>query len=195
MGFSSRGLSEAQIQAQADLSIAKVLTNTTNLVTDARGLALDHLDADISSIPIALNYPIFEFLATTSGDNFGVVAGSWDRTLSGSYETGAHLHNTIPAVDDEVGLGTIFAPSATAYTAYFYCQTGTANGIMHIFIDGVDIAQLDCYSAAGSVNEVLSVSLGTITAGIHSLVIKMASKHASATDYATRIQGMNIAKT
>jgi len=194
MGFSSRGLSEAQVQAEVDTAIAKVATNTTNKLTDARGLLLDHLDADISSIPTALNYPVYEWSATTSFEGWSSMLGTWTRTADEYFAGGGIVDNDgTRDQNDELGLGTFFIPTTGTYTAYLIFITGGVFGEAHIMIDGADEGTIDCYG--GAVNTVIdSVTLGSLTAGIHSISIKAVDKNGSATAYKLAIHGIAIVK-
>jgi hypothetical protein len=180
------------VQAEVDTAIAKVVTSTTNKLTDARALSLDNLDMAISDLPTAVQ-PVFIFDATKQ-NNFAAIAGTWARNASGAYNTGAILNSDTAAANDEVALGIVYLPETASYTAYAIRGTDTDQGIMHIHIDGVDEGQIDNY-AASSPNAAGSVSLGSLSAGAHTLSIMIDTKNGSSTGYGCRLSVFAIAKS
>jgi hypothetical protein len=192
MGFASRGIQAAQVLTEVDTGIAKVLTNTTNKVTDARALNLDNLDTAISTIPTSLNYPVFHWQAIKN--QFGALAGTWAQNIGASHGSGATVYNDATrTVDDAVGLGSFFIPETATYTLYLVHQTDSTYGKAHFMLNGVDEGEIDCYGATAN-NVLSSVTLGSLTAGQYYISLKTPDKHASATAYKISIQSVMIVK-
>lgn len=139
--------------------------------------------------------PIFNWNAAMQ--QFESVTGTWAVDGTAVTDLGATLNNGNAAaagLNDEVAIGSFMVPSTVAYTLYLIGTTHTENGIIHIFINGSDVAQIDMY-AATAYGVAKSVSLGTLTAGHAVMKLKIASKHGSATDYMAAIEAMLILPT
>lgn len=194
MGFGSRGLSAAQVQAEVDTAIAKVMTNTTNKITDARALNLDDLDAAITSIN-PLNYPVFKWSAVDGAGNWKAIQGTWANGAAASMWTGSRLHNaSTKALNDEVAFGSLYIPRTDDYTVYLLYQRDSVNGIAHALLSGVDKGTLDMYGATAA-NTVGTIAMASLAAGQYALTLKMASKNGSASNYQLDLQHILVALT
>lgn len=123
-------------------------------------------------------------------------AGAWAEETSSSHWLGMNLNNdATPAIDDQVGIGSFRVPSSAAYTLVIMLTKASNNAILHFLVNGSDVAQIDSYAAGTSYNQIESISLGTLTAGLKILSIKAASKHGSSSDYRIKINAIQVAKT
>jgi len=153
-----------------------------------RGVTTADIDAIISN-----KLPILKWDATLN--DFASVAGTWVESAVAALHLGNRISVTVPAINDEVSFGSFLILTAVDYTIHFLVRTDTDSGIAHIYIDGVDTAQIDLYSGGTVNNEDKSVSLGTIAVGLHHIKIKMESKHGSSADYAMSLQSLLIVPT
>lgn len=191
MGYSGLGLTAAEVLAE----INKYLTNSTNKITDARALNLDNLDAAISSLVSPLNYPIFSWNCLVA-ENYQSKAGTWAIDDNVVFWIGSKLTNTAAsAVNDEIAIGSFYVPEATGYTLHLLHIANTVYGKAHFLINGVDEAEIDLYAGSQTLNNISSVSLGTLTVGQKIISIKISDKNASSSGYDADLYAVVIVKT
>lgn len=124
------------------------------------------------------------------------IAGTWNQAVNVAYLCGWNLdNNATKALNDEVALGRCYIPKAVDYTAYALFSKYSTAGKMHFLINDTDEGNIDGYAAATSYDHSESVSLGTLTAGLKSINIKMASKNAAASGYLLGLQVLIIRET
>lgn len=187
MGVAYPVLTGAEVLAE----INKVLTNTTNKITDVRALALDHLDVDISSGAT----PAFKW-SVVDVDNFLNVAGTWARdALANNYEKFTMRNVATHAINDAICIGHMTILATGNYTLHLKTMDGLHQGIIHVMLNNVDKGTIDCYAGSAAYNVIKSVSLGSLTKGVYAVVLKMASKNASADDYYGYFEYVTIMKT
>lgn len=122
-------------------------------------------------------------------NGFVTKAGTFETSDNVSYQLGRTMRNNPAAINDRVCIGEFYVESAGEYTITMLASKGSSYGIAHIIVDSVDLVQFDCYkSGAAAYNETFTSSLGTLTAGMKPIDVKMASKHASSSDYNFRAQ-------
>ena len=135
-------------------------------------------------------FPVFKWDAVES--KFYTVAGTWAQHGNPLAYLGVEVWNTLtPAINDVIGLGSFYAPLATAYTIYLRAKQDTDYGIIHVFIDDVDVAQIDMYGAFTN-NVPKSASIGALTIGLKRIKFKIDSKNGSSTDYRCDFQTVLI---
>jgi len=138
------------------------------------------------------------FIAYKWAGDYGdkvAVAGTWAQYAGAAlWIYNAYANQATKALNDELALTGFLVPKAAPYTLHLIYMESTDHGIIHIFINGVDVAQIDTYAGAADSNIVGSVSLGTLTAGLKIIRLKMASKNASSTAYKAAIQYLSIIK-
>lgn len=109
--------------------------------------------------------------------------------------TGQVLKNGAGLQNDEVNLGNFVIEEEGTFTFYVNCEKNTANGIMTIYLNGTSKGTIDTYAAASSFNEEETLNLGTLTEGVYSLSIKMATKNGAATAYVGVISSAAVYKS
>jgi hypothetical protein len=86
-------------------------------------------------------------------------------------------------------------PEAGEYTIVMIGRENTDHGIAHVYINNVDVAQVDFYAGSSEYNAVKTETLGTLTKGYKWVKIAMDSKNASSSDYLLRLQHIFIYKS
>lgn len=126
--------------------------------------------------PSVVNMPIFGFVANTN----------WATPLAGALVSSG-------AVDAQVQYRVI--ADAGTYTIRLVHNRDADRGIYSFLVDGVAVGTIDGYSAvAGPV-------IGAVTgvtfngSGEHLIIVRMSTKHASATSFVGSIQGLTLIKT
>ena len=125
---------------------------------------------------VITNIPVF-----TNVSNFAISADA-TQPLKKSVN-----NNPGYALNDECYFP-IYVLDTGSKTLNFLGETHLNAGISTIKVDGVSKGTIDWY-AADAVNVVKSVSIGALTAGIHEMTIKMASKNALSTAYGMWFSG------
>ena len=143
-----------------------------------------------SDIPACFNWNVLE-----NGATIQAIAGVWNVQTNAGFYMGKYLQSANHAQNDEVAIGSMFLPEDAQYTAYILCQTGTNFGEMHFLLNDTDEGDIDMYQAAGgTANELESTSLGSLSAGVYSVVLKISDKNAASSDYNCFVQNIAIAK-
>jgi len=95
----------------------------------------------------------------------------------------------------ETAVGSFYLASAGNYTFHGLFWTDTDGGKMDIEIDDTVKGTLDFYTAARNRNNTMSVDLGELSAGLHSIKLKGNGKNGSSSAYYIRIQIISIRPT
>lgn len=138
--------------------------------------------------------PVFEW-SVVNPYNYNTVNGTWTRAADSNFYENIKLVNSAPHnQNDAVCIGHFYAETAEEYTFKIIVQTGPVAGIIHVMLNNVDKAQIDNYAADTSYNVIKTVSLGDLAVGQHTIVLKVATKHASASAYRLTFTNVMIAK-
>lgn len=173
-------LTAAEILAE----INKVATCTTNILTDARVLALDSL----APAAVVFNWDLIDHL-------YQAIVGTWAIVTGNTHWHGAYLHDdATSAIGDSINLGACHIPVDGDYTAYLIGQRNTNRGIVSVMLNDTDEGTMDMYGTAVT-NMVFTTSLGTLTKGIKAVTLEITAKHASSSDNRIWIQSFGILKT
>lgn len=178
MGFASRGITSANVLAA--------------IVDDATRFS----GADIATIEAKYrqSLALFDWIAVPDA-NWKARTGTWADASDGGRYPGNSLGNDgSKAQNDNVSIGVFYLTESLDCTAQLLYQRGTDCGIAHIMLNDVDKGQIDMYGA-GSANELDSVGIGTLAAGLYVVTIKIATKNGSATAYNAILSAFSIAKT
>jgi len=123
------------------------------------------------------------------------ISGTWaavteaNEYLGKSYANDATHLNT-----DKLGFGTFIIPFEGAYEARIVGRQDTTYARYHLYIDGASAGYFEGYAAAPTYNNTQTISLGTLTKGVHTLVLFPATRHASSTNYYCRVDSIDIWK-
>lgn len=120
---------------------------------------------------------------------FVVVTGTW--ALSDM----VGLENTSEAQGNEVMLGMFEVVEEADYTAHIATIKDSDKGIMSVRLDNSNDFDIDLYAVMGVTHSKQSVSLGTLTVGMHSVKLKCKDKNASSSSYKLSLIHLLITKT
>jgi len=183
---------------EAEITTAQILTaisddgNKLNPLIAAEVLAAITDDdtrfsgADIAAILAASGVaaPVLKFMATMTDVDYNGRVGTWAVVSdTAAVWLGGQLHNSPGSVNDEVGIGQFYVPASGDYTVYSLTKKGADQGIIHAFINGVDLGTYDTYNGSITYNNLGSISLGTLTSGLKALSLKIATKNGSSSGY------------
>jgi hypothetical protein len=118
--------------------------------------------------------------------------GTWVAAISAALYKAGYYYNSSTADGDNITY-TFFCGAGT-YTIETLFYHATIEGIIDIYIDGVEVDSVDCYSASPA-NLVNSTTGQVLTAGSHTLKYQVDGKHASSTDYACVFEDIIIYRT
>lgn len=123
------------------------------------------------------------------------IQGTWsNKPNAGNWLYNARSNDNTKALDDEVALQSFFIAEAGDYTLHMTIATDSSHGIIHVLINGVDVAQIDGYSGSIIYNVLNEVSVGALTVGNKVLRLQMHTKNGSASNYGSIIQNITIVK-
>jgi hypothetical protein len=129
-------------------------------------------------------------------NSFQTRAGNWATQDNVGFWLGKYVDNSgSDAQNDHVSIGAFNVPTAGTYTIYITATQNTNCGIAHVYVNGVDVAQIDTYNAVSSESVVFTDSLGTLSAGIKNVSLKVATKNAASTGYRLQFESVTIIKT
>lgn len=129
-----------------------------------------------------------------------ITQGTWVFAIdAGQYKNGV-VYNSTAVLDDKIDY--IFSCEAGTWTFKLLGITTKTGGRIHVLIDNVAVdsiggsaAYIDQYSAGVTYNVSVSITGIVIPEGIHTLSLKLASKHASSSDYIGRISTLALWRT
>lgn len=127
-------------------------------------------------------------------EGYQIIQGTWAVTAKATDWLGIFLKTTSENQNDEIAIDGFLIPEEGVYTCHILCNTSSDEGIMHIYINGVDVAQIDLYSGGTVDNVALNASLGTLSAGIKLIRLKMETKNGSSSDYRVNLQTISIVR-
>lgn len=138
--------------------------------------------------------PVLKWFAAMNS-SFMALTGTWVVAAGATDQGGGHIVTSTNTQNDEVGFGSFLIKEAGNYTLYFIHGTNPGYAIAHFMLNGVDTAEIDCYTAGGVSNVHTSVSLGTLTAGDKTLSVKLVDKNASSSAFEMYFYSIIIVKT
>jgi hypothetical protein len=129
------------------------------------------------------------------GQDAGSRVGTWTVGSNPATQTFDFNECTTKNVNDALSLGVMYIAAPGNYTWYFGYAADTDFGKFHLHLNDVDIAEIDCYRAAGHLaNNSSSASLGYLAAGVYTICGKMLDKNAGSTNYGCRVNYVIIAR-
>ncbi len=115
------------------------------------------------------------------------------KALDPTYYYGGSRY-TSGAQNDQISWPVVL--SAGTWTIEVVCFKNSANGIISLQLDGVEVGTVDTYAGSGSANNFVQVAGITVSvAGKKTLTLKMTSKNASASNYYGNIQHVRLLRT
>lgn len=148
----------------------------------------------VTTIDLLKVFPLFVWDVVSS--SYAAVAGTWAKVESTTIWAGAHVHNSAAgAVNDRINIGSFIIPTSGLYTLAALARRNADAGKMHIFLNGVDKANIDLYDGAFTENNLETVSLGILAAGHYAIYLEIADKNASSADYLLHLQAIAIYAT
>ncbi|MBA7496536.1 hypothetical protein ES702_07145 [subsurface metagenome] len=161
------------------------------------GLIEDNID--ISTITTAVedglvgkNRPVLNLIFTQTDVNYRTITGHWNVLNNSASHTLCNLSNIDAGQNQAAYIGSFYVPISGTYTFYFLGYKRNDMGILHILVNGSDVAEIDCYNSTTLANSYLSVSLGTLTPGLKVVVLKVSDKNASSSSYGMIIHALSI---
>lgn len=129
-----------------------------------------------SNLPHVIDIPLFKTDIPASR------VGSW-AFLAATAQSfgGVYYQSGSPAVNDEISYE-VWAPKGSGNVNVFV-TTATIMGIITVYLDGVSLGTIDCYSGSTAYNVVKTLSATVTTTGMHTLRFLVTSKNASASAY------------
>lgn len=115
----------------------------------------------------------------------GVMTGGATKTLNTGQRYASYAIPTTTTVNNQASY-TCMLQKGT-YTLDLLYIKSSAGGQVDIFVDGVEVASnIEMYAAAATYNQVSSTASISVTYnGLHTIILKAGSKHASSSAYAT----------
>jgi hypothetical protein len=136
--------------------------------------------------------PVFHW-DVCNGINPYTISGTWALvTESNEYLGKSYANDATHANTDKLGMGTFVVPITAAYKAYVIGRQDATYARYHLYIDGASAGYFEGYAAAPTYNNAQTISLGNLTAGVHTLVLFPATRHASSTNYYCRVDSIDI---
>jgi hypothetical protein len=173
--------------------VTTIANNTTTSVTDNTADA--NLGAAAPTSDVTIGRPAFPVRGVIWGDTISQrwadgTAKTIDITVNASQMYGFYGGSVVAGADDgDYFAGSIYLAAGT-YSTYLLGIKANNQGKFDVYVDGVKInaSTYDAYASATAYNQVYAES-GVVIAqdGMHLVVIKINSKHASSADYAFRL--------
>jgi hypothetical protein len=169
---------------------------------DTAGLGQLWIKSDAPNVPFFTNDDGVDFNLLAGSDGLSmepymwsaqsVGQGTWVAAISPSlYKTGYYYNSSTNNGDN---ITYTFICSAGTYTIETLFYHATIEGIIDIYIDGVEVDSVDCY-AGSAANLVNTTSGQVLTAGSHTLKYQVDGKNASSSDYACVFEDIIIYRT
>jgi len=155
--------------------------NIPDLVTDA--LDITAITEAVEDGLVEKVRPVLNPVFIQTDINYRAVTGTWAVANGADFNTLCSLNNTSGTQNDAIYIGSFYVPSEGTYTFYLLCHAVNDHGKLHIIINGSDVANIDMYNAVNNYNAYLNVSLGSLTAGLKVVVLKISDKNASSGGY------------
>jgi len=126
---------------------------------------------------------------------FTVIAGTWGIDGNADWLYYTRIGNGPGAQNDEINSQITLAEGT--YTFRVNANRDTSQGIMTLFIDGVNIGTLDYYGAADKnfSQELTSVVIGSGAGGLKTFKIKILTKNGSASNWGCMLHVVDIFRT
>jgi hypothetical protein len=141
---------------------------------------------DSESTPLAWN------MITMDPDSIG--QGTWTRGTNSLYPYNGNLTNATAQADGD-NYSINFRCRAGTYTFRMNAHRTSTAPILDVDIDGDEKGSIDLYFAAGDLDYVAEITGITISAGSHTLRIRVDGKNGSSGGYYLRTHGMYLQKT
>lgn len=126
-------------------------------------------------------------------DNAAIAAGSWEVTSAAAWLLGFGFKNTDKAQNDELDFEVNLA--AGTYTIELEVATKPEAGIITVKFDDTSIGTIDNYAAGATYGASKSITGISVSAGLQTLKLVMATKNASASAYELQLGYMRLLKT
>jgi len=185
------------------VTAADVLSGITTDDTKWAGANLDTqlstMNTNIQSVDTDVNkmLPIYkiDIHDLVNNSKYYAVSGTWASRTAGAMTGGRALSNTATgAQNDEIALSNIYFPEDGDYTAYIMTWNYDDCGIVTLEIDGSSEGTVDTYDGSGVGDATDTITLSSMTKGLHNLNLKMATKNASSSAYKLNLQGLVVVK-
>ena len=121
-------------------------------------------------------------------------AGTWTRVVSGSYLYNSYFGNDTTHADGDNISVNIWAP-AGIYTLRMNASKNTNRGIVDVDVDVVEVGTADLYAAGVDYLNMVEITGITLSAGFHTLRIRIDGKHASSSNYYLHISSISLLRT
>lgn len=130
------------------------------------------------------------FIVPWAGHKSSVNAFTRDQ---GSGQLGGGRAYTADLLNSEVAWD-VWLDSGTYKVAYVY-QSASNYGIATFLLNGVSVGTIDQYAAAGAFNNYSEITAIAVAAGLKTLTVRAASRHASSTGYFLPMNSIAIIRT
>ena len=135
------------------------------------------------------------FISIPSYNHDSIGQGTWAVSVGRSDSIGNYVFLNSSSSDGDNLSYKVYLQAGTYTLRFLYKQTG-GSAIVDIDIDGVEVASVDTYHAAGSANQFKTETGSVIaTSGIKTLKIRADGKHASSSGYNVYKQALALWRT
>jgi hypothetical protein len=189
LGFASRGITSADILSAitsdstqfAGADIDQAISTTQDTILDLIR------DRDV----------VFAWVYCNTGLTTGFKArnGTWDESAAADFYLGSHMRNSSAGQNNSVSIGAFMVKEATTYTAYIIHQTANSHGKIHLLLNDVDKGSSDAYSVGVEYNQISTISIGSLSVGLHCVTLKISDKNAGSDGYNSATGAVFIVKT
>lgn len=211
MSFDTIGQSGTSQIADGAITNAKLASDAvTNIkvaaaaaITYAKlNLALGIVDADVSATAAIAASKLGAFsisqvphrIIILGTDYSSIGAGTWSVNGSATQILYMAWTNQTTAADADNITYTVLVPAGT-YALDVVTSKDAANGILKVDIDGAAQGTLDCYSATAVSNTILAITGQVLTAGSHTIRLRVQSKNAGSSGYRAYFSYMALRRT
>jgi hypothetical protein len=128
--------------------------------------------------------------ATATPNPWTIDAGA----ANGERITNGFLYNSPGAVNDEIGWDVVLAAGTWTFSLLY--TKISPGGIITVSLDGSSLGTIDTYNAATTPNQRASITgISVASSGKKRLLLKMATKNASSSNYWAALQALGLIRT
>jgi len=177
-----------QVDGSGNVIAVGLVTGTTyaKILVDSNGYILHKVESGTV---------VFEWTVCEQ-NNWTLIVGNWVREANVVTWEYMDLGNTPgPAQNDAICIGHVFIPASGTYTIYIKGIRSTSAGNYHVLLNNSDVANINFYAGTLNANYIGSVSLGTLSAGLYTVVLKVSDNSPGSGNYDMVICSVKIVKT